>query len=277
MNGESSSHRPSWDTVTLTTIGYVHSPRFHRFEAPRQSTLATETTGTIELKAHCNFETALADLKGFERIWVVYLFHLNQTWSPKVRPPIAPPDKDKIGVFATRSPHRPNPIGLSCVRLDEIKGRVLYIRQFDMLDGTPVLDIKPYIPMADAFPKSACGWLDQAGAEHFDLHFSPEFLADAERLIHCGGVDVINFCRIQLAVNPLQRERKRLTCLDETLQRYAIGCRTWKIEFCLDAKTHLIHIEKLSSNYTAAELALGTADPYADKDIHRLWLQQERN
>ena len=104
-----------------------------------------------------NFEAALEDLSGFERIWVIFKFHLNETWNPKVSPPVISPAGRKVGVFASRSPHRPNPIGMSCVELTGVEKRRIYIRNFDMLDGTPVFDIKPYIPAVDAFPGSAAG------------------------------------------------------------------------------------------------------------------------
>ncbi|HKI60273.1 MAG TPA: tRNA (N6-threonylcarbamoyladenosine(37)-N6)-methyltransferase TrmO, partial [Mariprofundaceae bacterium] len=92
-------------------------------------------------------------------IWVIYWMHLNQGWNPLVIPPRGP--KTKRGVLATRAPHRPNSIGLSVVRLLKVEGRELTIAAHDMLDGTPVLDIKPYLPYADALPEATHGWLDE--------------------------------------------------------------------------------------------------------------------
>jgi tRNA-Thr(GGU) m(6)t(6)A37 methyltransferase TsaA len=87
--------------------------------------------------------------------------HLNRGWNPTVIPPRGP--KERRGVLATRAPHRPNSIGLSAIKLVGVKGRVLEIETLDMLDGTPVLDIKPYIPYADSLPDASHGWLDDAG------------------------------------------------------------------------------------------------------------------
>ena len=107
-----------------------------------------------------NFDQALADLEGFSHIWVIYWMHLNQGWNPTVVPPRGP--KTRRGLFATRAPHRPNSIGLSAVRLKKIEGRTLYVEGHDMLDATPVLDIKPYIPFTDAHPDATSGWLAEA-------------------------------------------------------------------------------------------------------------------
>ena len=101
---------------------------------------------------------ALRGLEGFDRIWVLFRFHRSQGWAPLVRPPRK--GAGRLGVLATRSPHRPNALGLSAVELLEVDGRTLKVRGVDFLDGTPVLDIKPYVPYADAFPEARAGWID---------------------------------------------------------------------------------------------------------------------
>lgn len=110
-----------------------------------------------------NFEQALEDLAGFEKIWLIYWFDQNKNWKPKVLVPRGP--AVKRGVFATRSPHRPNPIGLSLVDLVEIKGRNLLVTNVDLLDNTPILDIKPYLPYTDAYPHAKAGWVDELTSE----------------------------------------------------------------------------------------------------------------
>ena len=138
-------------------IGTVHCDNRYKFEAPRQGVYSS-ARAVIELDPLYSGD-AVADLEAFERIWVLFVFHCNlgKKWKPKTSPPYVP-EMRKYSLFATRSPYRPNPIGLSCVKLEGIENkRNLIISGHDLLDGTPVLDIKPYIPQADAFPESSAG------------------------------------------------------------------------------------------------------------------------
>ncbi|MEK7465922.1 MAG: tRNA (N6-threonylcarbamoyladenosine(37)-N6)-methyltransferase TrmO [Planctomycetota bacterium] len=150
--------------IACRVIGHVRSPYKERFGTPRQPSVTEQTLedraleASIELLPGQNFEQALKDLAGFEYIWVLAWLHLNEGWNPQVIPPRGP--EVKRGLFATRAPHRPNPIALSALRLVGIEGRILRICGIDLLDGTPVLDIKPYIPYSDAFPDAKAGWLE---------------------------------------------------------------------------------------------------------------------
>jgi len=146
--------------ITMKPIGIVHSTYKERFDTPRQPALSDDVTATVELAKGINLEQAVKDLDGFSHIWIIYWMHLNQGWNPSVIPPRGP--KTRRGVLATRAPHRPNSIGLSVVRLLKVEGRTLTIAGHDMLDGTPVLDIKPYIPYADAMDDASHGWLVEA-------------------------------------------------------------------------------------------------------------------
>jgi tRNA-Thr(GGU) m(6)t(6)A37 methyltransferase TsaA len=157
------------DTASFTyrPIAVVHSPYTRRIDAPHQPTVVEGTESgdaseaIIELDASIPVET-LKDLDGFERIWVIFAFDRSQGWGPLVRPPRG---GVKRGVLATRSPDRPNPIGLSALELVSIEGRRLKVRGVDLLDQTPILDIKPYAPYADAFPQARAGWIDQVDAQ----------------------------------------------------------------------------------------------------------------
>ena len=155
---------PTW---TYQPIGVIRSPYSRRIDAPHQPTVVAGTeTGapaeaTLELDASLP-EAVLRDLEGFERIWLIFAFHLSEGWAPLVQPPRGP--RGKRGVLATRSPHRPNAIGLSAVELVAVAGCTLHLRGVDLLDGTPVLDLKPYVPYADAFPGSRAGWIDAVDA-----------------------------------------------------------------------------------------------------------------
>lgn len=144
-------------------IGILRSPYARRIDAPHQGTVVagTETgefaTAILELQDWLD-EKVLQDLHGFDRLWLIYAFHRSDGWKSTVKPPRG---GSKRGVLATRSPHRPNSIGLSAVELVKVEDRTLHLRGVDLLDGTPILDIKPYVPYADAFPNAKAGWIDE--------------------------------------------------------------------------------------------------------------------
>ena len=154
-------------TFTYHPIGLVRTPYARRIDAPHQPTVVegTETGAPVEATLELDPslpETVLRDLEGFDRIWLIFAFHQSEGWAPLVQPPRGP--RGKRGVLATRSPHRPNAIGLSSVELVAVEGRTLRLRGVDLLDGTPVLDLKPYVPYADAFPGARAGWIDAVDA-----------------------------------------------------------------------------------------------------------------
>jgi tRNA-Thr(GGU) m(6)t(6)A37 methyltransferase TsaA len=156
-------HAPA-GPFTLQPIGWVRSPYHRRFGTPQQATAVDSNADAIlELDDARIPEAALADLEGMERIWVLSWLHRGEGWAPSVRPPRG--TRQPRGVLATRSPDRPNPIGLSSVRLLRIEGRRLFVRGIDLLDGTPILDVKPYVPYADAFPGAKAGWIDDIPAD----------------------------------------------------------------------------------------------------------------
>ncbi len=254
------------DTFAFKPIGYVRCAQKFRYEAPRQSVFA-DNEGVIRLNPDNNFALAIRDLAGFERLWVIYCFHLNRNWRPLVRPPVAG-NKEKISVFATRSPHRPNPIGLSCVELVKIDGLDVYIRNFDMLDKTPVIDLKPYIPVADAFPEANAGWLEEVAAKCYNIDFTDSASTMAAWILNAYGLDLKKFCAIQLTNNPLNESKKRVTP-GNTSGEFTIACRTWRIIFQLDELEKLIKIVSIKSGYTPDEMAVSAPDPYSDKAVHR--------
>ena len=146
------------NTLLVTPIGYVRSALTTKVEVARQPAAAAGIEARVELVSGHNFEHALEDLDSWELIWVLFWFHHNSAWRPKVLPPRS--TTGRKGVFATRAPHRPNPIGMSVVRLLRVEGLVLEVSDADMLDGTPVLDIKPYVAYSDAHPDAGAGWLE---------------------------------------------------------------------------------------------------------------------
>lgn len=154
------------EPISCHPIAYLRSPYAQRIDAPHQSTVVQGTASGEVVEARLEFVAGLpaeayADLQGFERVWLIFAFHRSQGWKAQVKPPRGGP---KRGVLATRSPHRPNPLGLSAVELVRVEPGALILRGVDLLDGTPVLDIKPYVPYADAFTQSRAGWIDEIDA-----------------------------------------------------------------------------------------------------------------
>ena len=248
------------------SIGHIRSNLRYTQEAPRQGIL-TDKRGVIELLPGRNFETALSDLEGVERIWIVFVFDRVNSWKPKVRPPFGGTDQ-KIGVFATRSPHRPNPIGITCAKLDGIRGLALDVSEIDLLDGTPVLDIKPYIPLADSFPDARTGWRDKITENLLPVDFSERSLQKCTYILEHGGPDVAEFCRVQLGTRDIDPKRLRLSGPD-TEGIYTLAFRTWRIFFTREQKH--ISVSDICSGYLKKELLPTEPDPYQDKELHRLF------
>jgi tRNA-Thr(GGU) m(6)t(6)A37 methyltransferase TsaA len=144
---------PDW---TFSPVGVVLSDYTDHFATPRQPGTGPDARDAwiVVRRGHQN---ALRDLQGFDRIWVLFVFNYSRGGRTMVVPPR---DRTPRGVFATRSPHRPNNIGMSCVRCLNVVGRKILIRDHDLLHGTHILDIKPYIPAYDSHPGAAAGWLD---------------------------------------------------------------------------------------------------------------------
>jgi tRNA-Thr(GGU) m(6)t(6)A37 methyltransferase TsaA len=141
--------------VVFRPIGIIRTPHVAQQGTPIQPACAQGVRGAVTLLD--DYVEALADLEGFERIWLIYHLDRAASWRPRVVPYR---DVVERGLFATRAPSRPNPIGLSVVRLLSVKENTLEVEGVDMLDGTPLLDIKPYAPAFDAYPTSRAGWLD---------------------------------------------------------------------------------------------------------------------
>ena len=141
--------------IKFNPIGVIHSQYKQATGTPIQPCRAYESHGYVALREE--FAAGLADLAGFDRVWLIYFFHRAAAAKLSVIPYR---DKVERGLFATRAPARPNAIGMSCVRLLEVERSILRIADVDILDGTPLLDLKPYVPQYDNYPVQRCGWLD---------------------------------------------------------------------------------------------------------------------
>ena len=169
------------DPISMDVIAVMHSDFPTKFGIPRQSGLAEALQSTIVFEPAYRNPEALRGIEGFSHLWILWQFSqaVRQDWSPTVRPPRLG-GNTRMGVFATRSPFRPNAIGLSCVRLLSVEhtqdmGTVLHIGGADLMDGTPILDIKPYIPYCDAHPEAMGGFTQNAGDYLLEVDF-PENL-----------------------------------------------------------------------------------------------------
>jgi len=158
----------------LKPIGYLESCYRDKFGTPRQPGLSPEAWSRLKIRADLQPEQALQGLENFSHVWLVFVFHQNRTarYHAKVHPPRL--GGESMGVFATRTPHRPNPIGLSLVELVRIEDDSLILAGADLVDGTPILDIKPYIPEIEAKPEARTGWLGQAETKQIEVEFLPE-------------------------------------------------------------------------------------------------------
>jgi tRNA (adenine37-N6)-methyltransferase len=169
-----------WHFPLMEPIGFIKSCFKEKFGTPRQPTVVPESTAFLKIRSDLNPREALSGLEKFSHVWIIFQFHKNS--NKKFYAKVAPPrlNGETIGVFATRSPHRPNPIGLSCVKLDRIEGDTLYFSGVDLIEGTPVLDLKPYIPFADSVPDAKAGWVGAAEPKKLNVQFSEVALKDLE-------------------------------------------------------------------------------------------------
>lgn len=171
------------EQAVIRPIAHMRSDFPTKFGIPRQSGLASHLRSTIVFTPEFRNVDALRGLEGFSRLWLIWQFSesVRQDWSPTVRPPRLGGNA-RMGVFATRSPFRPNSLGLSCVVLLGIEetascGTVIHVGGADLMDGTPIFDIKPYIPYSDAFPEAAGGFTDTADDFLLTVHFPESLLA----------------------------------------------------------------------------------------------------
>jgi tRNA-Thr(GGU) m(6)t(6)A37 methyltransferase TsaA len=249
------SHPPS---LVLQPIGVVHSPFTERAAAPRQPYASKGTRGTIELFPGHDFEHALSDLETWDHIWVLFWFHLNEGWRPKVLPPRS---RKRRGVFSTRAPHRPNPIGLSVVELESVDGLTLHIRNLDILDGTPVIDIKPYVPVADAIPTAKSGWLDPRDPEPaFDVRWSRR--ANEQKVwLEEHRIDLAGPVNRALSLGPQPHPYRRIRKIGDAL---CLAVKDWRVTFHVVERT--VTVDSIATGYRARDLA---SSRDAVVDIHR--------
>lgn len=165
--------------MKITPIAYINSPYKQKFAIPRQPNLVREARGEIIFEQEYADPNCLRGIEQFSHLWLIFVFHetAGKGWSPTVQPPRLG-GKENIGVFATRSTFRPNPIGLSVVENLGWKQKgtslTLQVGGLDLLEGTPILDIKPYLPYADALPQAEAGFAESAPESDYEINFSSD-------------------------------------------------------------------------------------------------------
>ena len=223
----------------MKIIGHLYSDFTTKFGIPRQSGIVKEIKGKIVLEKEYRVAEAFRELEGFSHIWLIWQFSeaVREDWRPTVRPPMLG-GNTRVGVFATRSPYRPNSMGLSAVRLDRIEytddlGPVLHVSGADLMNGTPIYDIKPYLPFADSIPDATDGFAGKAVREKLTVDF-PEAL---KRIIPDEKLDALIAV---LADDP------RPTYIDDGERIYGISFGGYEIKFRVaDGTLSVIKTEKI--------------------------------
>ncbi len=265
--------------LTLDPIGYLRSPLATKVQAARQPRAAAGTRAQIELLPGRNFEHALDDLAHWELIWVIFWFHLNPGWRPKVLPPRS--TTGRKGVFATRSPHRPNPIGMSVVRLERVDGLTLHIRDSDMLDGTPVLDLKPYVAYTDAHPDAGTGWLEDATRSDARAQPSdpvPAYFVQFEALAaeqavwieSHTGLAIRERIESTLALGPAPHPYRRIRRVDQWMQ---LAVKEWRVRFAVVERD--VRVIEIYSGFRASQLASADESLRPHREFLAIWPREQ--
>ncbi|MCB0422151.1 MAG: tRNA (N6-threonylcarbamoyladenosine(37)-N6)-methyltransferase TrmO [Bdellovibrionales bacterium] len=250
----------------FSPIGYIETQEIYPAESPRQPQLGGQSPGLIRLVPNNDLLLALDGLSEFSHIWVLFVFHHNKNWKPLIQPPR--PDLNKKGVFASRAPYRPNPIGQSVVAIDKIDEWEIHFSQHDFLTGTPVLDIKPYIPYYDSIPEAHPGWFTPISLYKIHYHLSS---LQALEFLKNQGLHLESVIHTQLSTYPTHPQGKRIQILEDP--HYELAFRTWRIYFEVNREKQEVRILSLASSYTLHELN-SDDDPYNDKEIHRKFARQ---
>ena len=252
-------------SLSVTPIGYIRTKMRTKFDSPHQPKNSDEERNIIELIPGMRLDLALKDLASFNRIWLVWWFHRNSSWKPLVLPPRG--TAKRRGVFATRSPHRPNPIGITSLPLIGIEGSNLIVGKADLVDGTPILDIKPYLATVDAFPEASLGWLSDVESQHaepppYTTTFAPLAEEQLAWLRTEWNVDFQERMSEILSRDPsIHRTRRIRKWGGDKLQ---LGCGAWKAIFVVKDMTVLV--EAFRCGYPDELLMRGPNPEIPDQD-----------
>lgn len=266
--------RPVEPSLTLHPIGHIRSPKQVKFQARHQPTEGEPERSVLELLPGHNYETALRDLSRFSKVWLIWWFHRNSHWKPLVLPPRGP--AIRRGVFATRSPHRPNPLGLSTVTLIRVERRRLLLGACDLVDGTPVFDIKPYIPSYDAFPDASGGWCEDLDQElvappSYCVEWTPLAQTQADWLFQAWQIDFRSRLVELLERDPTPHRTRRIRRRGDG-EQLEIGCGAWRARFHVRAAQ--VTILWLEPGYPRRFLTDPARDILPDREAQLAFLER---
>ena len=231
-------------------IGFVHSCFKEKFGIPRQPGLADEARATLELKTPFGRSEAMSGLENFSHIWIIFIFHeaIREQWRSTVRPPRLGGNQ-RVGVFASRSPFRPNPIGISVVKLEKIEcsgsGCLLHLRGADLLDGTPVLDIKPYLPYSDALSEAEGGYAEDSPSHSISVIFSDLAETQCTELERSGTLGMRRLIEQILSQDPRPAYKKDVD--EESSEKQHFGMRLYDFDLRWTIKADQVEVLELSS------------------------------
>ncbi len=252
--------------ISIQPIGFFHGPRFSKASIPRQGHLSDQE-GFIQFEKGFDHSLGLTGLERMSHVWVLYYFHeARADAKPLVRPPRAP---DRlVGVYATRSPYRPSKIGMTLARIQKIESHRLYVAGVDLLNQTPILDLKPYVPDSDQAENPQIGWIQNIKSWTYTL--SPRADEQVRWLFRNGLSEIYDVLEAQLGTSLLQESRKRLKYLSDN--QAVLSYRTWRIYLAVTIDRHQCQVEEVGSGYTSEDLQ-SSEDPYQDKALHRHFLK----
>lgn len=250
------------EQININPIGIFKSDQVAPYEAGRQPD-EHHSQGVIELASGYNFEQALIGLEGCPRIWVVFQFHHNPEWNTMVLPPRG--SDTKLGVFATRSPYRPNALGISCVEVLKIDKLKIHVAGADLLHGSPILDIKPYVAYADSFPGVEPAWLKNS--KSYQVLFASNAQERLEWLEAQGLTQFRGFLQHQLEFEPANAKKKRVKPEKEG---FVLAYKTWRAFFKIEEDA--VEVQTLFSGYSLEDFA-AKEDIYGDKNLHREFMR----